>query len=83
MMLVLIPAAIGVTLRERRPDWAALGEKIGAAVAAVVIFATVVVSFATNSEVLLDADAIPARTWGAVALMSPARRTFRRTSPEH
>ena len=79
MMLVLIPAAIGVTLRERRPDWAALGEKIGAAVAAVVIFATVVVSFATNSEVLLDADAIPARTWGAVALMSPARRTFRRT----
>ena len=71
MLLVLVPAAAGLYLRERHPRWAATGEKVGAAVAGVVIVSTVVVSFATNAEVLLDADAIPARTWAALSLMSP------------
>ena len=83
LLIVLVPAGIGVALRHKNDKWAGRAEKLGATSSAVLIMSSIFVGLIQNGSTLADAELVPWRNAAAVALVAPigcalclAARTF-------
>lgn len=71
LLMVLIPAIIGIWLRSKDPVKAKYAEKVGTAGAALLILSSIVVGIATNFDTLTDENTLPWKNVVAVTLVAP------------
>ena len=71
LLMVLIPAGIGVALRAYRRNWAKRAEKLGAISGAVLILSSATAGLIQNRDTLAEASLFPWKNGLAVCLVSP------------
>jgi sodium/bile acid cotransporter 1 len=76
LCMVLVPAALGVTLRVKQPTWAGRAEKVGAISGAVLIASSILVGLLQNRQTLQDAELIPWRNAVAAIVVAPIGMIF-------
>ena len=76
LLMVLLPAGLGIYLKYKRPAWARKAEKVGAIGGGIMIGSSIVVGFATNASTLTDAELLPWKNVVAVMLVAPMGMMF-------
>lgn len=76
LCMVLVPAALGVGLRNRSEKWASRAERLGAVSGATLIASSTLFGLIQNSSTLADANLVPWRNVVAVVLVAPAGMAF-------
>tara|TARA_B110000091_G_scaffold164449_2_gene175688 strand:+ start:637 stop:1836 length:1200 start_codon:yes stop_codon:yes gene_type:complete len=76
LLMVLIPASIGICLRKYNDKWADCAEKIGALGGMFLILASIVAGLASNINTLSDSSLIPVTNVVSVFLVAPIGMLF-------
>ena len=76
LLMVLIPASIGIYLRQYNAKWADCAEKVGALGGLFLILASIVAGLASNINTLSDSSLIPLTNIASVFLVAPIGMLF-------